>query len=322
MMKAEILKLLKERNQYLSGEEISNLLGVSRTAIWKHMNTLKAEGYLIESQTNRGYRLLQVPDRLFPEEIKEYLHTEKIGRTIVYQETVNSTNLVAKEVAEKGFVEGTVAVSEMQTGGKGRLGRTWYAPFGTGIWMSMIVKPEIIPMDAPKITLLTAVSVAQAVRQETGIKPGIKWPNDLLINGKKICGILTEMKADMDRIHYVIIGIGINVNEEQFPADIRETATSLKLETGKAINRAGLAAVVLNKWEENYQDFLQGGFSRIKPRWKEYTVNLGADVTVNTLQGVIQGRAVDIDDEGMLLVEDSEGIMHKIVAGDVSLRSR
>lgn len=319
-MKDAILKLLKNNSEYLSGEEISNILGVSRTAIWKHIRTLKREGYGIESQTKLGYRLFRVPDRLYPEEIKEYLKTAKIGRIILYDETVDSTNITAKGIAEKGFEEGTVVVAEVQTAGKGRLGRGWHSPHGTGIWMSVMVKPTIIPMDAPKITLLTAVSVAQAVWQELGIKPGIKWPNDILMQGKKVCGILTEIKADMDRIHYIIVGIGINVNDHEFPSEIGEIATSLKMETGIDINRAKMAAAVLNNWEENYQEFLQRGFSRIKSVWKEYSVNLRAEVTVHTLKDTIQGRAVDIDDEGMLLVEDTGGTIHKIVAGDVSLR--
>jgi len=320
-MKDAILKLLKSNNsKYLSGEEISNILGVSRTAIWKHIRTLKNEGYVIESQTNLGYFLSMVPDRLYAEEIKVYLKTAKIGGTVIYQDAVDSTNITAKDIAEKGFEEGTVVVAEMQTAGKGRLGRGWHSPYGTGIWMSVIVKPTIMPMDAPKITLLTAVSVAQAIRQEIGIKPGIKWPNDILMQGKKICGILTEIKADMDRIHYIIVGIGINVNVSEFSSDIRDIATSLKLETGIDINRAKMAAAVLNNWEENYLEFLQGDFSRIKSAWKEFSVNLGEEVTVTTLKDTIQGRAVDIDDDGMLLVEDNRGNIHKIVAGDVSLR--
>ncbi|HHT62992.1 MAG: biotin--[acetyl-CoA-carboxylase] ligase [Bacillota bacterium] len=317
-MKEAILKLLKNSPGFLSGEEISSVLGVSRTAIWKHIRTLKKEGYIIESQTKQGYRLLKVPDRLYPEEIKEYLDTSFIGRNIYYYQSVNSTNMVAKDIAEKGFNEGTVVIGEMQTEGKGRLGRKWYSS-GTGVCMSIIVKPLIPPSDAPKLTLLTAVSVAQVIQQETGIKPGIKWPNDIFLHGKKLCGILTEMKADMDQIHYVIVGIGINVNDNSFPEDLRE-ATSLKLETGSDVNRLRITGMVLNKWEENYIEFLRHGFGSIRSVWKDYSVNLGRDVTVHTLQGILEGRVMDIDDEGLLLVQDNQGIIHKIVAGDVSLR--
>ena len=320
-MKNEILQLLKKSTGYLSGEEISASLGISRTAVWKHIRTLKNEGYIIDSQTKLVYALIQVPDRLYPEEIKAHLNTKKIGRQIFYFPSVSSTNTTAKEIAEKGFQEGTVVIGEMQTSGKGRLSRGWHSPFGTGIWMSLIVKPAIAPMDAAKITLLTAVSAAQAVKEECGLKPGIKWPNDLLFQGKKLCGILTEMKADMDQIHYIIVGIGINVNDTEFPEDIRDTATSLKLAAGKEINRIKLAAAVLNRWEVNYLEFLESGFSRIKSRWKEHAVNLGQPVTVYTLQETIRGRALDIDDEGMLLVQDQQGKIHKIVAGDVSLRN-
>ncbi|MGI6684323.1 MAG: biotin--[acetyl-CoA-carboxylase] ligase [Bacillota bacterium] len=319
-MKNAILKLLKNSTDYLSGEEISSVLGVSRTAVWKHIRNLKNDGYIIESQTKLGYRLLKIPDRLYPEEIKEHLNTIKVGQVIFYYQSVNSTNISAKEIAEKGFKEGTLVVGEMQTEGKGRLGREWHSPYGTGIWMSLIVRPEIPPMDAPKITLLTAVSAAHAIWQETGLKPGIKWPNDILLHGKKLCGILTEIKADMDQIHYIIVGLGINVNDCEFPDDIRDIATSLKLETGNTMNRAKIAAAILNNWEENYQEFLHHGFSRIKSHWKDYSVNLGQEITVHTLKDTIQGRMVDIDDEGLLLVEDRAGIIHKIVAGDVSLR--
>lgn len=319
-MKDAILRMLKNNSAYLSGEEISNALGVSRTAIWKHMRTLKSEGYVIESQTKVGYRLLQVPDRLYPEEIKAYLKTAQIGQTIIYQDTVDSTNIKAKDVAEKSVADGTVVIAEMQTGGKGRLGRLWHSPHGTGIWMSILVKPDILPMDASKITLLTAVSVAQGIEQELGVRPGIKWPNDILIRGKKVCGILTELKADMDRVHYLIVGMGINVNDNEFPGDLTRIATSLKLETGIDINRAKMTAAILNSWEKNYFDFLQNGFSKIRSAWKEYSINLGAEVTVDTIKDVIQGIAVDIDHDGALLVEDQRGIVHQILAGDVSLR--
>ncbi|WP_148138028.1 biotin--[acetyl-CoA-carboxylase] ligase [Candidatus Formimonas warabiya] len=319
-MKEKILRLLKSEDQYLSGEEISNLLGVSRTAVWKHINTLKTEGYVIESQTKLGYRLLGAPDRLYPEEIKDGLNTEYIGRNIDYHEAVDSTNQTAKEMAEREFAEGTVVVAEMQTAGKGRLGRKWNSPFGTGIWMSLIVRPPIAPPDAPKITLLTAVAVAEGIVHETGMKPGIKWPNDVLVNGKKVCGILTEMKADMDRIHYVVVGMGINVNDQNFPEEIRETATSLQIETGSRMNRARIAASILNDWEKNYQNFLSQGFAPVKDGWKNYAVNLGKEVSVTTFKETISGRAMDIDEDGMLLVKDATGKIHRIVAGDVSLR--
>lgn len=319
-MKDAILKLLKSNRDYLSGEEISNVLGVSRTAIWKQMNTLRSAGYVIESQTKLGYRLLKVPDRLYPEEIKSHLKTAQIGRNIFYQDTLDSTNIKAKDIAEKSLTDGTVVVAERQTGGKGRLGRVWNSPHGTGIWMSVLVKPDILPMDASKITLLTAVSVAQGIEEVLGIRPGIKWPNDILIRGKKVCGILTEMKADMDRVHHLIVGIGINVNDNEFPADLSGIATSLKLETGIDINRAKMTAAILNSWEKNYFEFLQNGFSKVRSAWKDYSINLGVEVTVNTIKDVIQGIALDIDQDGALLVEDLRGIVHQILAGDVSLR--
>ncbi len=320
MMKEKILQLLKTRNDYLSGEEISNILGVSRTAIWKQINVLRNEGYVIESQTKSGYRLVQIPDRLYPEEIKEHLKTKCVGQNICYYQSVNSTNTTAKNMTEKEFAEGLVVITELQTSGKGRLGRQWHSPFGTGIWMSILAKPAIAPADAPQITLLSAVAVAEGITQEAGIKAEIKWPNDVTINGKKVCGILTEIKADMDRIHYIIVGIGINVNDLEFPDEIMKVATSLRIEQGKMLNRAKLAAAVLNFWELYYRDFLAHGFGRIKDQWKKYSVNSGKNVTVRTLKNTIEGIVLDIDDNGMLLVRDHEGVLHKIIAGDVSLR--
>ncbi|MGI6678195.1 MAG: biotin--[acetyl-CoA-carboxylase] ligase [Dehalobacterium sp.] len=320
-MKNQVLQFLKEQEDYLSGEEISRRLGISRTAVWKQINTLKKEGYEIASQTRLGYRLIHLPDRLYPAEIQDYLRTKLVGRNIIYRGSVDSTNNLARQTGESGFVDGTVIVAEEQVAGKGRLGRSWHAPFGTGISLSLLVRPAIPVVDAPKITLLTGVAVARGLEEITGLKTGIKWPNDLLIQGKKVSGILTEIKADMDQIHYLIVGIGINVNEPAFPEELQETATSLYLETGHIVSRVQIVAAVLNHWEKIYQTFLTQGFSALRDQWKKHAVTLGKDVSVRTINNRIFGRAVDIDEEGLLLVQDENHQIHRIIAGDVTLRT-
>lgn len=319
-MKWAIIKLLKKSEQYLSGEEISGVLGVSRTAVWKHINSLKEDGYVIESQTKLGYRLLKAPDRLYPAEIEEYLPAGIGERDICYQEYINSTNLLARELAEVGANHGTVVLAEEQTAGKGRLGRKWHSPFGTGIWMSVILRPRMAPVDAPKITLATAVAIARTVRTETGLAPGIKWPNDIIIAGKKVCGILTEIKADMDCIHYVIVGLGLNVNNLEFPGEIFSVATSLRQQSGQFLNRAKIAAGLIWNLENCFQELIDQGFGALRNEWREYCINIGREVTVTGLNEVIEGRAVDIDQDGLLIVQDQEGRIQKVVAGDVTLR--
>jgi len=319
-MKDQVLALLKRSEDYLSGEAISRLLGVSRTAVWKQVNNLRDEGYRIDSQRNSGYRLTSVPDKLYPGEIQPSLHTAILGREILHFETLDSTNRLARQEADKGCQEGTVVVAEEQTAGRGRLGRQWYSPKQSGIWMSVVLRPRIVPAEAPKITLVAAVAVAAALR-DAGFSPRIKWPNDLLLAGKKVCGIYTEMKADPDQVLYLVLGIGINVSEQSFPAELADTATSLRLASGtETISRPAMAALVLDRLEEFYRLFLEQGFAGIRAEWKAYSLNLGRDVLVRTLQTVISGRAVDIDDQGMLLVAGDDGILHRIAAGDVTLR--
>ena len=318
-MKERILNRLKADADYVSGESISNLLGISRTAVWKHINSLKTDGYLIESLRNHGHRLISIPDKLYPAEIKPWLKTTDLGREIIYYDAVDSTNRAAREEADLGRRHGGVVIADLQTAGRGRLGRRWFSPGLTGIWLSVILRPDIIPADAPKITLAAAVAVAGALA-EAGLSPGIKWPNDILLQGKKVCGIYTEMKADMDRVQYVVVGIGINVNERSFPEEIQTTATSLCLAGEREFPRPQIAAAVLNHLETVFGQFLDQGFAGVRQEWKKYAINLGRQVEVNTLQKIISGRAVDIDENGLLLVESADGVLHRITAGDVTLR--
>lgn len=322
-MKEQILQELKMKSgQYISGEEISNKFKVSRTAIWKYINQLKEMGYVIESQTKKGYRLLESPDSLLPQEIRESLHADIIGKDLQYLEQVDSTNLYAKRFADNGFQEGTVIIADEQLKGKGRLGRTWVSPKGKGIWMTIMLKPRINPAEAAKITLLTACAVSKAI-EGCGVSPKIKWPNDIILNGKKLCGILTEMSVEQDEINYVIVGIGINVNLEQqdFPEDLQSTATSIRIEKGSNVIRKELTAAIMNNFESYYKVFTKTGSIReFIEEYKDKSAVLGKDVTVTSSSLNLKGKALDITEEGQLLLELEDGSIKEIISGEVSVR--
>ncbi len=324
-MRLRILELLREAgNGFVSGEEIASRLGVSRTAVWKHIKSLRAAGYGIESQPRSGYSLKETPDHLLPEEIKNGLNTKTIGRNILYFDCLDSTNLEAKRLAAEGAEEGTVLVAEEQGNGRGRLERSYFSPRGKGIWFSVILRPKFLPQEAPKCTLLAAVSVAMAM-EKFGLRAGIKWPNDIMYEGKKLVGILTEMNAEMDRINYIVIGTGINVNfaQEDFPEDIRETATSLAIMKGEDLSRVEFFRKVLEAMEELYTMVTERGFAPLMERWKQYAITLGQEVHVVGMgeNASFFGVAADIDENGALLVDTPEG-RRRVLAGDVSIRPK
>ncbi len=319
-MKSEILTLLKKhRPEFVSGEEISVLLHVSRTAIWKHVRALRDDGYIIESHPRVGYCLVAVPDRLYPDEITSRLETKLIGNSVVHFQTVASTNTVAKELAAAGIPEGTVVVAEEQTGGRGRLGRGWHSLAGQGIWLSVILRPDINPMDAPKLTLLTAVALARTMSVYPGVKPGIKWPNDILVGGKKIAGILTEMNAEIDRVNYIVLGIGVNINTAviELPEELRAIATSLYIVTGRRWERLDFVASMMENLEELYMLFRNGKFPAIIEEWKSFSITLGQRVKVMSPQGeMVEGLAQDLDSDGALVLSTATG-QQRILAGEV-----
>lgn len=320
-MKEKILHLLKEnRPGFTSGGLLCKNLGVSRTTVWKYVQVLRAEGYVIEAQTRAGYKLVRVPDRLYPQEVLPALNTKFIGRHIYYFAQVPSTNELAQELARQGVPDGSLVLTEEQTGGKGRLGRGWFSPFAQGIWCTVILYPPVDPADAPPLTMLTAVGVARAVRRVTGIQVGIKWPNDLLLEGKKICGILTEMSAEMEQVKYLVIGTGINVNVESFPAEIQNTATSLKMHTGRAIDRAKLLRAFLEELEELYEQWLKEGFQPILKLWKLLSVTLHCPVRISSLRESTEGWAEDVDEQGNLILRLEDGSKKRFMAGEVLLR--
>ena len=322
-MKGKILSLLREHHSdYISGQEISIRLGVSRTAIWKHIRSLKEAGYDIESHSKIGYRLIETPDRLYEHELAALVKGKVFGQQVIYREKVSSTNELAKELAQKGAAQGTVVIAEEQTGGKGRLGRVWYSPPGQGLWFSVILRPEISPVDASKLTLISAVGVARTIRELTRIPAGIKWPNDVLIDQRKVCGILLEMSAEIDKINYIVVGVGVNVNldEAKIPAEIDGVAISLAEQEKLKVTRVELLAALLNNLDNLYQEFLAGKFSEILTSWKEMSVTLNRWVRVISGSETEEGIAFDLDDDGALILMKDDGSVKRILSGDVSVR--
>lgn len=314
-----LMMLLKNRGTYISGEKISKDFGISRTAVWKQINTLRDLGYKIKSSSRLGYCLEKSPDLLLPEEIWSTCDLSVLGNKIYYYSLIDSTNNEAKKIAQEGVPEGTLVIAEKQSKGRGRIERQWQSPFG-GIWLSVILRPGFLPQDAPKLTILTAVAVAEAIRSEIEIKADIKWPNDILIDGKKVCGILTEMSAELDAVNYVVIGIGINANNNGFPEELKDTAISLKEAKGEKVDRLNLLCAVLEKLEYYYMKAEKEGFCEIFEKWRSLCVNLGSKVSITNINGSFEGTAVDIDEHGALLVKKQDGNIVRLLSGNVSLR--
>ncbi len=321
MMKNTVLEFLKKTDGYVSGEELSSTLSVSRTAIWKVITQLKKEGYEIESVTRKGYRMVQTPDLLMAQEIQYGLQTTLLGKEVIWFQHVGSTNEEAKKLGTVGAKEGTLVVAEEQRAGKGRLGRAWVSPPQKGIWMSLLLRPRIIPMDASKITLLAGLAVCEAIHQVTGLEAQIKWPNDIVIHGKKVCGILTEMSAEMERVNYIIVGIGINVNTECFPEELQNTATSLCIEAQQKVSRIQLLQRILCTVESYYLPFMAtGAIESILPIYKKHCATIDRDVKVSGRNIEVLGRAVDITKNGELVVRKEDGEMITVLSGEVSVR--
>jgi len=320
-MKDELLKIFKENlGQYVSGEKISKEFGVTRTSIWKLVNELRDEGFIIESHSRKGYRLVSIPDLINPEEIRKNLKTTFIGRNIIFLKSVDSTNAYAKEMGKEGMQE-AVVLAEEQTRGRGRLGRMWHSPKGSGIWMSILLRPDFSPEYASQITQLTGLAVSESIRNIAGIDAFIKWPNDIIINQKKVSGILTEMVAEMDKIDYLVIGIGINVNTEYFPEDIIKIATSLKKEAGIKIDRNLLVAEILNRFEKYYMEFLkEKSLGFVIDKLKELSCTIGERIIITKMEEVLEAMAVDLDIYGNLIIRRDDGMEERIASGEVSVR--
>ncbi|MCX5696902.1 MAG: biotin--[acetyl-CoA-carboxylase] ligase [Candidatus Omnitrophica bacterium] len=314
-MHERILNCLKSKSEHVSGEELSSLLKVSRQALWKHIQQLKDAGYDIVAVPHLGYRLVNSPDRLLPFEITHELRTKFIARKIHYFDTVSSTMDSAEELGIKGAPEGTVVISESQTKGRGRLARSWHSPKYKGIYLSLILRPKILPGATPVLTLLCAVSICEAINIACGLEAKIKWPNDILLQHKKLGGILTELNAEMDSTRFVIIGLGLNVNNDK--NSLIPGATSLKEHNKHQLNRIQLLQEILRRIEANYLEFQEKGPSSIIQKWKAHNITLGKRIKLTYHEEYLEGMAVDIDKDGGLLLRNDAGLTQKVTSGDI-----
>lgn len=319
-----LLRHLKKSGEaWISGEQISAELNVSRAAISKQIKKLRDQGYSIESASKKGYRLELDPDLLLPAEIRENLKNRVFGnKDIHYFEEIDSTNTKAKELAEQGAPEGTLVIAESQTLGRGRRGRQWYSSHGKGIYATIILRPNIPPMGAPRITLMTAVAVAKALLSQANMDIRIKWPNDILVKNKKLVGILTEISTEMDAVNYILVGFGVNVNTptQDFPPEISGIATSIFVETGKVQSRLKLLQACLEQFETYYNMFKQNEFGTILQQWKILSKTMGSRIVVDVLGQKYTGKILDIDDDGVLILKDDENKIHRIFSGDITLQ--
>ncbi|WP_010501030.1 biotin--[acetyl-CoA-carboxylase] ligase [Paenibacillus elgii] len=322
MMTDRLIGLFEQSDgKFLSGEQLSEELGVSRTAVWKQIERLRQQGYRFEAVSRKGYRLLSKPDRLDMSRLQLKLETERFGRYVKYYDQVESTQIVAARCVADGAEEGTLILTEEQIAGKGRMGRKWHSPVGKGIWMSLILKPVWIPLlFTPQLTLLVAVALCRAIRSTTGVEAGIKWPNDLLVGGKKVAGILLESSAEDERLQHVIAGVGISVNlqSDDFPPELRDTATSLAIEAGRQVDRIEVLSRFLLEWEQLYGLYRLEGFAPIKLLWEALTVSLHRNIRCRTPQGELEGFAEGIDEHGALQLRLADGTVKKLYSADIS----
>ncbi len=316
----KVLKLLLDRQgKFVSGQEMSEAMGISRTAVWKHIKAMREMGFDIKAETNKGYMLKDMPDLLLPDAIEYYLPEDGMVKRIIRYGSVGSTNEVAKGLAAEGCGEGTAVVSEEQTAGKGRISRGWYSPKAQGIYCSIILCPDAPLEELSKLTQLIGLAAARAMRAE-GLEALIKWPNDIVIGGKKVCGILTETAAEMDRIHYVAAGFGINVNNGGFPGELAGIAASLYLESGKTYDRNRLLASVLREIQEEYYKYIGGRYSGFLDEVKGISATLGQRVRVLEGKREYTGMAMDILPSGELSIKTDTGVIKEVRAGEVSIR--
>lgn len=327
-MKEEIIRTLRNAGEkYISGSDLCERFGVSRQAVWKNITALKECGYEIESVPNKGYRMLSSPDKLYAPEIMSYFSENSICKKVLSFNCIDSTNIKAKQLAELGEAEGTLVVAEQQITGKGRRGRSWQSECGVGIWMTLLLRPELAPVNVSGLTLLTALAVARAIRQVCNVSAQIKWPNDIVIAKKKICGILTEMSSEENFVHYVVIGVGINANTEKFSSEIENIASSIWLETGKKVDRCALAAAFVSVFSDYYRKYLkEQNLSSFIEEYNSILANKDKEVRIYhgmaeaaSAENIDVGIAKGINKDGALLVE-TDGQIKEIVSGEVSVR--
>lgn len=319
---AKILSALRASPDGVSGAQLADQLGISRAAIWARIEELRRLDYDIAASPHFGYRLVRSPDALHADDLLARLgKTRVIGRAIQVFEQTTSTNDVLEKFARDGVKEGVVVFAESQTKGRGRLGRKWISPERKGLWFSILLRPDLRPQETTQLTVASAIALRRAVKTVTGLAAEIKWPNDLLIGGKKIVGILTEMSAEVDRVRHIILGIGVDVNQDvaEFPVELRKIATSLKIETGAEISRAELAVEIMRELDADYARICGGKFSAVADEWEAACATIGRNVSVQTGVQKIRGRAEALDDDGALLVRTEHGHLERIIGGDVTL---
>lgn len=319
---AQILSALRSAPDGVSGADLAQRLRISRAAVWARIEELRKLGYDIEASPHRGYRLLGAPDLLHADDLLAWIgRTEIIGREIqVFQETT-STNDIVEKMARDGVREGAVVFAESQTKGRGRMGRRWVSPPGQGLWFSVLLRPKLRPVAVTQVTILAATAVSRALGEISGLALEIKWPNDLLVRGRKLAGILTELSAEVDSVKHVTLGIGIDVNltADALPAELRRIATSLRIEAGEEFSRAEVAAAVLRALDVDYGKVLRGDFASVADEWESRCATLGENVTIDIGDRKVRGRAEDLDDDGALLVRTQHGRLERIIGGDVTV---
>jgi len=319
---AKILTALRANANGVSGAEIAEQLGVTRAAIWGHIEELRRLGYDIAAGPHFGYRLVSAPDALHADDLLARLGKTKIvGRDIHVFEQTTSTNDVIEKLARDGVKEGAVVFAESQTKGRGRLGRAWMSPARKGLWFSILLRPDLRPQETTRLTVASAAALRRAIQSETGLDPEIKWPNDILLGGKKVAGILTELSAELDRVRHVILGIGVDVNlgATEFPTELRKTATSLRIEAGKAISRPELATAILRELDHDYARVCGNFFADVADDWEAHCTTIGRAVTIQIGGRRVSGRAESLDDDGALLLRTEHGHLERITGGDVTL---
>nr|WP_155666953.1 biotin--[acetyl-CoA-carboxylase] ligase [Ornithinibacillus caprae] len=311
--------LEENKDTYISGQFLSDKLNISRSAIWKHMKELQKDGYEIEGIPKKGYRIVGFPDRLSENALQWGLKTDWLGKTIIHKEVVTSTQHIAHQIAQENTEHGTVIIADEQTNGKGRMNRHWYSSRDKGIWLSIILRPSILPYLAPQLTLLSACVLADVISQQSELIPKIKWPNDILVDGKKIAGILTEMQAEQDQIQYVVIGIGINVNHNHndLPSDIQAKASSILMETNRNWDIKHFIQQILVTFEKEYNEYIEHGFTHVKKKWESYSFKIGEPIRISTLKSQWTAIFSGIAEDGALLVRNNDGTTEKLYSAEI-----
>ncbi|HEY1422746.1 MAG TPA: biotin--[acetyl-CoA-carboxylase] ligase [Candidatus Acidoferrum sp.] len=303
----------------ISGERIAKEIGVSRSTVWRWVQRLREVGVRVKGKPNTGYFLERVADILTPDMLRQQLKGSMFAKKIHHFFRTDSTNRVAMDLAYAGEPEGTVVLAEEQTAGRGRAGRTWHSERASGIYVTLLLRPRISPVQAPLLTMMAGLSAHAAIQSQTGLQPDVKWPNDLMLNGKKLGGILTEMHAEPTLVRFVIVGIGLNVNQEKFPAELSGTATSLRAETGKVQSRLELLARLLREFETDYNRFLREGSRSITERFTQVSSYArGKKVRVSNGHESYAGVTAGLLPEGLLQVLRDDGALVTVFAGDVA----